>query len=205
MSDKWLDWAKRIQSITQAGLAFSKDPFDQERYEELQKISFEIMSEYTEVKMEKLYGLFQQEKGYQTPKMDVRGVIFEDDKILLVKEKIDNKWSLPGGFCDVGLSPAENVVKEIREEAGYECIPTKLLAVMDMNKHPHPPQAFHYYKIFIQCQVIGGRATLGLETKDIGFFSEHSLPSLSTGRNTESQIKMLFTYLRNPSLEPHFD
>jgi ADP-ribose pyrophosphatase YjhB (NUDIX family) len=197
MSDKWLEWAKRIQALSQSGLAFSKNVYDRERYEELMAISTEIMQEHTGLEMTKIKDLFANESGYQTPKVDVRGVVFKDDKILMVKEKIDDKWSLPGGFCDIGLSPSENVVKEIREESGYDVTPVKLLALLDLNKHPHPPQSHHYYKIFIQCSMTGGEARSGVETKGIGFFEENNLPELSVGRNTESQIKMMFEFLRD--------
>jgi ADP-ribose pyrophosphatase YjhB (NUDIX family) len=201
MSHKWLEWAKRIQSLSQSGLAFSKDVFDIERYEELRSISAEIMAEYTGLEMAKVKDLFTNEVGYQTPKVDVRGAVFKENKILMVNEKIGGNWSLPGGYCDIGLSPAENIIKEIKEESGFEVVPKKLLALLDMNKHPHPPQAYHYYKIFIQCEIIGGQARTGIETKDINFFSENNLPKLSTNRNTEAQIKMVFQHLRNPNQE----
>ncbi|MBU9722738.1 MULTISPECIES: NUDIX hydrolase [Bacillaceae] len=204
-NDKWLEWAKRIQSLSQAGLTFSRDTFDLERYEELRKISTEIMAEYTDLELTKIKDLFANEEGYQTPKVDVRGVVFKDNQILLVREKIDDKWSLPGGFCDVGLSPTENVVKEIEEEAGYEVVPAKFLAILDMHKHPHPPQPYHYYKLFIQCNIVGGEAMSGVETYDIDFFSENNLPKLSLGRNTVSQIKMLFEFLKDPRKETIFD
>ncbi|WP_201715639.1 NUDIX hydrolase [Rossellomorea arthrocnemi] len=205
MSDKWLEWAKRIQALSQSGLAFSKDVYDIERYEELRSISTEIMQEYTGLNMKTIKDLFTNEKGYQTPKVDVRGVVFKDDNILMVKEKVDDKWSLPGGFCDIGLSPSENIVKEIKEESGYDVTPVKLLALLDLNKHPHPPQPYHYYKIFIQCKVTGGEAKSGVETKGIGFFKEDHLPELSVGRNTESQIRMLFEFLRDSQKETVFD
>src|SRR5690606_18016819 len=120
MSMKWLDWAKRIQALSQSGLAFSKDLYDIERYEELREISAEIMAEHTNLEINIINDLFTNETGYQTPKVDVRGVVFKNGKILMVKENIDNQWALPGGFCDVGMSPSENVVKEIKEESNYD-------------------------------------------------------------------------------------
>ncbi|WP_341357575.1 NUDIX hydrolase [Rossellomorea sp. y25] len=205
MSDKWLEWAKRIQALSQSGLSFSKDVYDIERYEELRTISAEIIQEYTDLEMMKIRELFTNESGYQTPKVDVRGVVFKDNKILMVREKVDDKWSLPGGFCDVGLSPSENIVKEIREESGYDVTPVKLLALLDMNKHPHPSQPYHYYKIFIQCKVTGGQERSGIETKGVHFFEEENLPELSIGRNTDTQINMLFEFLRDPSKETVYD
>lgn len=205
MSYQWLEWAQRIQALSQSGLAFSKDVYDIERYEELRMISAEIMQEHTGLEMQKIKDLFLNDTGYQTPKVDVRGVIFQDDKILMVKEKLDDRWSLPGGFCDIGLSAAENIIKEIKEESGYDAVPTKLLAVLDKNKHPHPPEAFHYYKLFIQCEIIGGKPMTGIETSDIKFFSESHIPDLSANRVVESQIKTLFEFSRDPNKETLFD
>ncbi|ASN06490.1 NUDIX hydrolase [Virgibacillus necropolis] len=205
MSDKWLEWAKRIQSLSQAGLTFSKDVYDVERFEELRSISAEIIEEYTELEMEKIKDLFTNETGYQTPKVDVRGAVFRDDKILMVKEKMDNRWSLPGGFCDIGLSPTENTVKEIKEESGYDVIHKRLIALLDTTKHGHPPLPYQYYKLFINCELVGGQATNGVETNGVKFFSETNLPKLSTKRNTEAQIRMLFDFLRNPSKETIID
>ncbi len=205
MSYQWLEWAKRIQSIAQSGISFSKNIYDLERYEELRALSVEIMNGYTDLEMEKITELFANETGYQTPKVDVRGVVFKDSKILLVREIIDDKWSLPGGFCDIGISPSENIVKEMKEESGFRVRAKKLLALLDMNKHDHPPQLYHYYKIFIQCELIGGRAEAGVETNDVQFFKEEELPNLSTARNTKEQISMLFEFLRNPEKEAIFD
>lgn len=205
MSHKWLEWAKELQAISQAGLTFSKDKFDLERYERLRELSVEIMSAYTGVDFEQVRNLFANEKGYQTPKVDVRGVVFCENRILMVRELHDDRWSLPGGFCDIGESPKENVIKEIREEAGYEVEAVKLLALFDSDKHPHPPQPYQYYKVFIQCEIIGGEASLGMETKGIDFFSEDDLPDLSLNRNTITQIKRLFEFLRNPEKPALFD
>lgn len=196
---------KKIQALSQAGLTFSKDMYDIERYEELRNISAEIMSLHTELDMTKIKDLFTNETGYQTPKVDVRGVVFKNNQILMVKENIDNKWALPGGFCDIGLSPSENVVKEIKEESGYDVMPVRLLALLDKNKHQHPPEPYHYYKIFILCEIIGGEATIGIETNNVQFFSQHNLPPLSTNRNTMAQIDILFEFLRTPEKKTLFD
>lgn len=199
MDNKWLHWARRIQAISQSGIAFTKDEFDLERYEELRMISAEMLAEQVDLEVEHINTLFANEEGYATPKVDVRGVVFKEGKILMVKEKMDAHWSLPGGFCDVDLSPTENIVKEIKEESGFDVKPIRLLAVMDKNKHPHPPEIYHYYKLFILCEIIGGQATHGIETQEIDFFEENNLPSLSLNRNTQSQIKTMFEYDRNPN------
>ncbi|WLR42099.1 NUDIX hydrolase [Bacillus carboniphilus] len=205
MSDQWIEWAKKLQSIAQAGLTFSKDEYDLERYQQLRDLSAEIMSEHTDYPLNKIKDFFANDKGYQTPKLDVRGVVFKEDKILMVKERLDNRWSLPGGFCDIGLSASENIVKEIKEESGFNVNPTKLLALLHMNKHPHPPQPFDYYKIFIQCEITGGKAKSGLETNEVKFFEQNLLPPLSTRRNTQSQINMLFEFLTDRNKPAIFD
>ncbi|WP_339235890.1 NUDIX hydrolase [Oceanobacillus sp. FSL W7-1281] len=205
MSDKWLEWAKQIQSLAQAGLTFTNDMYDKERYEQLRTLSIEMMNEYTDHDFESIRDLFANETGYQTPKVDVRGVIFKDNRILMVREKIDDAWALPGGFCDVGESPRENVTKEVQEEAGFHVEAKKLLAVFDTNKHAHPPQPYQYYKLFIQCEIISGKASLGMETKGNDFFAEDNLPNLSLNRNTETQIKRLFEFLRDPEKPALFD
>jgi len=205
MSYKWLEWAQRIQALSQAGLAFSKDVFDLERFEELRTISAEIMKEHTDLEMEKIKDLFTNETGYQTPKFDVRGVVFKDNKLLMIKEKLDGHWAMPGGFCEIGLSPSENIVKEIREESGFEVVATKLLAVFDTLKHDHPPLPYQYYKLFFRCEIIGGKAEIGTETNDVDFFEETNLPPLSLARNTNAQIKRLFEFANNPEKETLFD
>lgn len=188
----WLEWAKQIQAISQAGLAYSKDMYDLERFEMLRKLSVDILARYTEVETEKIKSLFAGESGYATPKVDVRGAVFQDDRILLVKERIDGAWALPGGWADIGLSPKEVVVKEVKEEAGLTVVPVRLLAVLDKKFHEHPPEAFHIYKMFILCEIAGGQAQAGMETLEVGFFGRDELPPLSIGRNTPKQIERLF-------------
>lgn len=205
MSDQWLTWARKIQAISQSGLAFAKDIYDIERYEQLQAVSAEILSAYSEQSFDDIVSVLRRESGYQTPKIDVRGVVFHNNKILLVKENFENKWSLPGGFCDVGLSASENVLKEIEEESGFVCAAKKLIALLDMNKHPHPKQLFHYYKIFILCEITGGEATCGIETEAIDFFAADHLPPLSLSRNTEEQISMAFDFLKDSHKPPIID
>ncbi|MGJ7911894.1 NUDIX hydrolase [Neobacillus sp. LXY-1] len=205
MEPKWLEWSKQLQSISQAGLTYSKDVYDLERFEMIRNISIDIMAHYTELAHSTIKHLFANETGYATPKVDIRAVVFKDDQILMVREKMDGKWSLPGGWADIGQTPAEVAVKEVKEEAGFVVRAKKLLAVMDMKCHPHPPSAYHIYKIFIQCEIVGGQAEQGLETSDVQFFAESELPELSVGRNTDSQIKMAFRYIKNPETPVYFD
>ncbi|NHN32062.1 HAD-IA family hydrolase [Paenibacillus sp. S3N08] len=198
-SIKWLDWAKQIQSIAQIGLTYAKDVFDLERYEALRQISVDILDNYTLAGTDQIQLSFANETGYATPKVDVRGVVFEGDTILLVREKSDGAWALPGGWADIGYSASEVAVKEIQEEAGFDVVPVRLLAVLDKKFHNHPPEPYHVYKMFIHCRIVGGQAVGGVETSEVRFFAEHQLPELSTERNTESQIKTMFAFLRDPN------
>ncbi|MBM7691158.1 ADP-ribose pyrophosphatase YjhB (NUDIX family) [Peribacillus deserti] len=201
MSNKWLEWAKQIQSLSQAGLTYSRDVYDKERFQALREISAEMVSELAGTPIENIRERFTNETGYQTPKVDVRAVIFHEQKLLLVKEKHDHLWALPGGWADIGLTASETAVKETREETGFVVSPSRLLAVLDKKCHPHPPSLFHVYKFFILCELEGGAAAPGLETSEVRFFAEDNLPPLSIARNTEGQIQLMFEYLRNPLKE----
>lgn len=201
---KWLNWAKQMQGIAQTGLAYSKDVYDKERYEQLRMLSLEIMEQYTEVESSKLAELFAGEYGYATPKVDIRGVVVQEGKILLVREKKEGEWSLPGGWADLLLSPSEIAVKEVREESGFEVRALRLLAVLDNHKH-NPPAPYHAYKLFIHCDITGGGAKEGLETNGVQFFGEDELPQLSEARNTEKQVRLMFELLRHPERIPVFD
>lgn len=195
---KWLDWAKQIQAIAQSGLTYARDVYDLERYEALRRLSVDILHQYTGVGKERIRLTFASETGYATPKVDVRAVVFQENRILLVREKSDGAWALPGGWADIGYSPAEVAVKEIREESGFDAAPVRLLAVLDKKFHGHPPEPYHIYKIFYECRITGGEAGGGVETSEVGFFEEDALPELSLERNTEAQIRMMFEWLRHP-------
>ena len=197
MEYKWLEWAKQLQSIAQVGLSYSNDVYDLERFELIRQISIEMMSVQTGMDKENIKDLFANETGYATPKVDIRAVIFKDNKILMVRDKLDGDWSLPGGWADVGLSPSEVAIKEVKEESGFDVKATKLLAVLDKKCHPHPPSPFHVYKIFIQCEIIGGQPINGIETTAVEFFSKNEIPPLSIARNTKTQIEMAFKNLTN--------
>jgi ADP-ribose pyrophosphatase YjhB (NUDIX family) len=204
-NEKWLVWAKQIQAISQIGLTYSKDVFDTERYEQLRNLSVEILSEYTEIPETKIRDLFANEEGYATPKVDIRSVVMKDNQILLVKEKADGAWSLPGGWADIGLSPSEIAVKETKEESGFEVEPVRILAVLDKSKHDHPASPYHTYKIFILCKLTGGRASEGIETDGVDFFPWGNLPPLSLERNNKEQIELMFELYLDPSRGTIFD
>ncbi|KIL39449.1 ADP-ribose pyrophosphatase [Gordoniibacillus kamchatkensis] len=198
MKYEWLKLAQELQAIAQTGLTYSKDVYDRERFEQIREISVRIMSDFTGTDMAVVRELFAHETGYATPKVDVRAVVFQGGRLLMVREKMDGAWSLPGGWADIGCTPSEVAVKETREEAGFEVRPVRLLAVLDKKRHPHSPSPSYIYKIFIQCEIVGGAATAGLETSDVRFFADNELPKLSVDRNTESQIRLMFEYGRDP-------
>lgn len=205
MQPKWLEWAQKLQAIAQNGLTYSEGVYDIERYKQLRAIATEIMVTYSNVEHSYVLDLFSGEVGYATPKVDVRGAIFRDDTILLVKERADGLWTLPGGWADVGESPSEVVVKEVYEESGYQVRATKLLAVYDRNKQGHPPFPFYVYKLFFHCELIDGSPSSSIETEAVDFFPEDALPELSIGRVTPAQITRLFQHYRQPDLPTDFD
>lgn len=205
MEPKWLEWAKKLQAIAQNGLTYAESPFDTDRYNSVREIAAQILATYSEEELPPILNLFAEELGYATPKIDVRAAVFKDNKILLVKERTDGFWALPGGWADVGESAAESVVREVYEESGFQTRAVKLLAVYDRNKHPHPPMPYHAYKLFFQCELLGGSPLDSIETTEASFFAADAIPELSTSRVTSSQISQMFEYVRHPDWPTYFD
>ena len=201
----WLLWAQQIQALAQAGLTYTEGVFDRERYHALLHIAAEMMAAGSNGDTRQILDLFAQESGYLTPKVDVRGVVFRDDKILLVKERSDGGWTLPGGWADVGDSPAECAVREIREESGYETRAVKLLAIYDRSRHGHVPHPDYIYKLFFLCDVVGGTAVPSIETEAVDFFAVDALPPLSLSRVTAVQIQRMSAHYHNPDWPTDFD
>ena len=202
----WLDWAKELQAIAQNGLTFAKDPFDIDRYRRIRELAAEMMARGSDTPFESVRRLFEGETGYTTPKVDTRGVVFREGCILLVQERSDGGWTLPGGWADPLESVTESVVREVREESGYETRAVKLLAVYDRSKHPHePPMPHHVYKLFVRCELIGGAPADSVETGSAQFFAEDAIPPLSRTRVTSGQVARMFDHLRHPDLPTDFD
>ncbi|MDU7441699.1 MAG: NUDIX hydrolase N-terminal domain-containing protein, partial [Clostridium sp.] len=200
----WLKWAMELQFIGQVGLTYSKDNFDIERFQRIREISAEILSNYTYYGVEKINDIFCNETGFQTPKIDTRAAIFNNDKILLVKE-LDGKWSLPGGWVDVNQSIYSNIIKEVKEEAGLNVIPKKIIAAQDRNKHNYPVYAYGICKVFILCENNGGKFETNIETIESEYFSMDNLPDLALEKNTVEQIKMCFASNNSDKWEALFD
>ena len=201
---RWLAWAVELQSLAQAGLTYGKDGFDLERYARIREISAEILAHMTQLPVEKVTGLFCNETGYQTPKLDTRAAVFQEGKILLVRER-DGRWALPGGWCDVNVSVGENTVKEVKEEAGLDVIPRRIIAVQDRAKHNLPVYAYGVCKIFVQCDAAGGQFTPNLETTEARYFPPDQLPPLAEEKNTPAQVALCFEAYRSDAWATQFD
>ena len=202
---RWLDWAMELQSLAQAGLTYGKDVYDRERYERIREISAEMIAHKSEIPVETVNGLFCNETGYQTPKLDTRAAIFQDDKILLVREN-NGKWSLPGGWVDVNVSVKENTIKEVKEEAGLDVTADRIIAVQDRNKHNLPRYAYGICKIFVLYSLIGGSFQENSETTGSDYFAEDNLPDLAADKNTAEQIRMCFdAYRAGDAWTTYFD
>ena len=206
MIPRWLEWVQELQAAAQNGLAYCQNPFDIERFKQIRRVAAEIAATYTGMDHAQMNALFEGEMGYATPKVDVRGAIIQGDQILLVEEiQDDHRWTLPGGWADAGDTPSEAVLREIREESGYEARVTKLAAVYDRARRGHPVAYFSAYKLFFLCEITGGQAAASIETGEARFFSEDALPELSLGRVTPQEIHMLFEHFRNPGLPTEYD
>lgn len=205
MSDPWLGWAKQLAAIAQNGLHYSQNDFDMERYAAVRQIAAEMVALLSTGSVEQVRELFTLESGHATPKVDVRGVVFRDDSILLVKERDDELWTLPGGWADVGESPAKAAVREVYEESGFRTRAIKLLALYDRDRHGHPPHPFYIYKVFFLCEIEGGEAQASNETSEVAFFAEHAVPELSIRRVTAKYITRFFEHHRHPDWPADFD
>lgn len=204
-SKLWIDLIIELQSLAQAGLTYGKDVYDHERYQRIREISAEMMSAIAKLPTEQVKGLFCNEIGYQTPKIDTRAAIFKDNKILLVHEN-NGTWALPGGWCDVNVSVAENAMKEVKEEAGLDVIVEKIIAVQDRAKHNLPLYAYGVCKIFMLCKVLGGNFEPNIETVGFDYFEEDNLPNLANEKSNIEQITMCFeAYRKKDKWETVFD
>jgi ADP-ribose pyrophosphatase YjhB (NUDIX family) len=199
-----LDLSRRLLALSQTGLHFTAEEYDRERYREIGDIATRLL-ELQGAGADTVRQAWFVEDGYATPKVDVRGAVFRDDRVLLVRERVDGKWTLPGGWADVNDTPSHAILKEIEQESGFTARITKLAAVYDRNKRNHPPYLFHSWKMFFLCEITGGAARTSYETTGVDFFALDQLPELSTGRSNAEQIQRMHQHHRNPSLPTEFD
>lgn len=201
--DRQLELARELLAMAQTGLYYCKDKFCHERYTRIREIAAEMIAERADLPLEKIKDLFFGDVGYMTPKIDTRAAIFKDGKILLVREKTG--WTMPGGWCEVHLSPVANTIKEVREEAGLDCVVEKIIAVQDRAKHNRPLYIFDVVKIFYLCRATGGEFVPNIETTAREYFSEDALPVMDEARCTAEQVNLCFEAARAESWETYFD
>jgi ADP-ribose pyrophosphatase YjhB (NUDIX family) len=202
-----MEWVRTLQAISQTGLHYAQSPYDIQRYREIGALAAAMLAEHTTLDIAEILTLHAAEFGYATPKVDVRGIVFRDERILLIREIMDaGRWTVPGGWADVNETPAQAVVREVSEESGFETRAVKLLAVYDREQQGHaPPFPFHVYKLFFLCELIGGEARPNEEASEIDFFARDALPELSVSRVTDRQIQHFFDLLDRPDAATEFD
>jgi ADP-ribose pyrophosphatase YjhB (NUDIX family) len=188
-----LEEIKRLKAIADIGLLYCNNEFDKERYLELSALSINMLHHTSEQSIETLKAAFVPAADYPTAKVDVRGMVLSaDKKILLVQESADGKWSLPGGWADIGQTPTEVIIKEMKEETGLDVAPKALLAVFDKRAHPHPPQPFYVYKMVFYCTATSAELDRGFDLLDVQYFDVNNLPPLSEDRILQSQIELVY-------------
>ena len=204
-SPRWLEWAREIQALSQTGLTFSSSDYETQRYTRLAEIAAEIVQHHSGVSRESLLNDFLMQPGYATPKVDVRGAVICDDQILLVQERVDSRWCMPGGWADVGETPSEMVVREVWEESGFRVKPRRVVGVYDANRSGRPLSLYHAYKLVFLCELVGGEARPSDETLAVGFFSFDNLPPLSSNRTNERHLADVQAHLQEPGRLAAFD
>ncbi len=210
MSDQdfgWLGWVRALQRVSQEGLTYSENGFDRARYQKVGRVAAEIAATVSGLPTAVVAQAFTADAGHPTPKVDVRGAVFRDGRVLLVRERIDGGWTLPGGWADPGDSPSATVAREVQEEAGYAVHPTRLIAVHDRDRRNHPPLAYAVYKLFFLCELLEDEPTSAPdhEVEAVGWFDPHDPPPLSTGRVTSDQLVLAARYQADPHRLPDFD
>jgi ADP-ribose pyrophosphatase YjhB (NUDIX family) len=200
-----LELSRRLLALSQTGLHFSLEEYDRERYREMAQIGSELLALESSLSAGNLRAIWEVEDGYATPKVDVRGAVFRGDRVLMVKERADGKWTLPGGWADVNDTPSVAVEKEIEQESGFTARAVKLAAVFDRHKHNDPKYLFHVWKMFFICEITGGDFRTSYETTAVEFFPVDRLPELSTGRTTAAQIQRVYRHHLDRSLATEFD
>ena len=201
---KWLTWAREIYSLSQSGLTYSESEYDRERYKRLQEITAEIIASQAEVSKEGVLESFSMQAGYITPKIDVRGAVVHNNKILLIQERADGKWAMPGGWADLGNAPASVAEREVWEESGFRVEAEKVVAVIDANRI-EPMEFYHAYKIIFLCKLLSGEPRTSHETLAVDFFGLNDLPPLSYYRTNENMLREVFAHVQDPKRPTTFD
>lgn len=201
---KWMQWAREIYSLSQVGLTYTKNEFDIERYKRLQELSAEIIASQSKLEIETIMESFSMQAGYVTPKIDVRGAVVHENKILLIQERMDEKWAMPGGWADLGNAPASVAEREVWEESGFRVKAEKVVAVIDANRI-QPMEFYHAYKLIFLCTLLDGEPRVNHETLAVDFFDLKALPPLSMYRTNENMLREVFAHVENPNRPTLFD
>jgi ADP-ribose pyrophosphatase YjhB (NUDIX family) len=202
---RWLAWAREIQALSQTGLTFASNEYETQRYQRLTEIAAEIVEDHTGLPEQRLLEDFAMQPGYATPKVDVRGAVVRDGRILLVQERVDGRWCMPGGWADVGDLPSETVVREVWEESGLHIVPYKVVGVFDANRSGRPLELYHAYKVVFLCDLTGGEPRPSSETLDVGFFPFDNLPPLSANRTHQRHLAEVLAHVQDPDRLTAFD
>lgn len=202
---RWLEWAREIQSLSQTGLTFSQTRYETQRYRRLMELAAEIVESHTHLPRDSLIEDFLRQPGYATPKIDVRGAVVRKGKILLVQERRDRCWCMPGGWADVGERPSGMVVREVWEESGFHVEPRKVIGVYDANRSGTPMDFYHAYKVVFLCEIKGGKARPSDETMAVDFFDFNKVPPLSSERTHQRHLDDVRAHLADPSRPAEFD
>jgi ADP-ribose pyrophosphatase YjhB (NUDIX family) len=202
---QWLAWAREIQALSQTGSHYAENEYQRERNQRLSEIAAEIINQYFDISYPIIKDIFKQQTGYATPRVDVRGAVFQDGKLLLVKERMDGGWTMPGGWADVGDVPSESVEREVWEEAGFQVSAIKLIGVYDGNRID-PMEIFHAYKMVFLCGIIGGKPQPSHETSEVVFFNYDQIPVTLSGKRTKPRhIQDAFAAYADPNIQAVFD
>jgi ADP-ribose pyrophosphatase YjhB (NUDIX family) len=205
MPPRWLQWAREIQALAQSGDAYAVNEYQRQRYRRLNEIAAEIICEHANLQYSAIEHAFTAQIGYATPRIDVRGAVFRDSKLLLVRERSDRGWTLPGGWADVGEVPSESAEREVWEEAGFRVKARKVVGIYDANRCM-PFELFHAFKILFLCELISGEARTSLETSEVAFFGPEEIPQPFSGERTkERHIRDAFAAFHNPDIATQFD
>jgi ADP-ribose pyrophosphatase YjhB (NUDIX family) len=207
MEKTLLDLSREIQAISKTGLSFSKDPYDLQRFEQLSEIAAELIANHSIHSKQFVDRVFSAESGYVTPKIDVRGAVFTDDKILMVREKATGAWTLPGGYVEINESLSQAVEREVLEESGFEVKAKKVAAIYDHRKHGYKAHLYHFYKIYVVCDLVGGTENTNIETTEARWLSKSDLNCLplDPGRITKAHVLRMFDHFSEPTLLADFD
>jgi ADP-ribose pyrophosphatase YjhB (NUDIX family) len=202
---RWLEWAREIQALSQTGLHYAENDYQRQRNQRLSEIAAEIISQHSDLEYIPLVDVFHAQIGYATPRVDVRGAVFQEGKLLMVRERQDGGWTMPGGWADVGDVPSQAAEREVWEEAGFRVKARKVIGVYDANR-VDPLELFHAFKLVFLCDLLGGAARPSDETSEVAFFGFEQIPEPLSGERTRARhILDAFAMFKDETVPTVFD